>query len=1154
MPTGTVTFLFTDIEGSTRAWQDEPGQMAKAVAAHDDQLRSCIEAAGGHVFALGGDSFAAAFATVDSAVEAAVAAQDSLGGYQWPTSEPIRVRMGIHAGSAEERAGNYFGPTVNMAARLMSAGHGGQVLLSETASSLLRTRPALVHLGERRLDDVLAPVMVHQLGDRRFPPLRAVNVFLCDVPVARTELIGREQELSVIDQSLHSARLVTLVGAGGSGKTRLAFEAARAVQAQFEAGVRLVDLAAVADATGVGPSIATAVDAASGADAVAAIGKRETLLVVDNCEHVIDEIADHLDELLSSCPNLKVIATSREPLEIDGEVIYAVPPLDPAGAATDLFRARVEAAGMDPNHFDASDVSALCARLDGLPLAVELAAGRARTLNPSEMIERLDAGVDLEGGRRRRRRRHETLEATIAWSYDLLAADERRVLLRSAVFESEFPLAGIETTSGLSRANTLVALDGLVAKSLMVRVWDAGGSDASRYRLLETVRDFAGRRLGVDDDPADAQDRLVDYMVSLFDDWLAGTSRPELLDEIVAQLATIASAAHYAEHGDRLDAFGDILQIWMLAWLCVPTAGRPDVVIDSERIERLPDEVRGTLFCHRSIVLLNLGDIDGCLRNVSSALALAGGRDTVYAATALSIRARMVAYVDPEAALALAESSQAMRSRADEGARAALLGGDVSWMFEMHDYASVLTAAGQTQAAWETLLDAARLGIDVNPLAHHMLLTDVLWTSILMGRPDEGLARAAVAGGAELRSARRWPTSATPAPIAHAAALAAAGDVVQAQRSVLATIESWEENPPSSVLLPTCLVALGIIAFHEGDDMRATLLLEPTPKSAMSVLMLRRHYRERLGITSSSARPLESASEVDSIEIDTKGLVDAELKYIRRSLTEQWDGVATGWEARRTDNESNLAPVTDWLIDRLAPQSGQIVLDLAAGAGGLGHRVAELIGSSGRVLLTDVAPEMVDAARRLGTDGRFTNVEYQTLDAEQMVLDDDSVDAVMCRSGLMVMTDPLAALRQVRRVLRPDGRFVFSVFTTAAANPWIAVPGSVFADRGHILRPEPGPPGVFSMGDPNLIRDWVRLAGFSKLEIDAVDFVFRYDDGDDLWEMLATINSVLAPTIEQLTVDERNATRTEVLAGLDQYRSSDGSYVVPARTWCVLAS
>lgn len=888
-PTGTVAFLFTDIEGSTRAWQADPAAMGEAVAAHDRLVRSCIEDAGGYVFALGGDSFAAAFQTVDAAVDAAVCAQESLAAHPWPTPRPLRVRMGIHAGSAQERDENYFGPTVNRAARLMSAGHGGQILLSGVSASLSQTGRAIRSLGERRLADVEGAEHVHQIGDGRFPPLRAVEVFRCDVPAARTELFGREEDLLVIDRSLRSSPLVTLVGVGGAGKTRLAFEAARAMQIRFQGGVRLVDLTVIASPGDVAPSIATAVDLMPEADTVdaiaRAIGGRDVLLVVDNCEHVIDAVADCVDALLAACPNLVVLATSREPLEVDGESVYPVPPLDPAGAAIELFRARVEATGLDPDQFDPSDVADLCARLDGLPLAVELAAARARTLQPTELIARLDAGAELGSGRRRGRRRHDTLDATIAWSYNLLDDEERLVLRRSALFETDFPLEGIESTSGLSPAAVVDALDGLVAKSLVVRVPAPGRNETSWYRLLDTIREFAARRLTDDDDLEHAQNRLVDYVVGLFDAWLTGTRRPQLLLELLTQRATIAAAARHAEAGRRLDAVGDLLHLSSLVWWCEPTTADPDDLIHPDTLDELPDDIRGSLIALRATRHLGRGDIDACLQTVGQALQLSATRDTHYGATALSIQSRLISYIDPEAGLEMANRAVAMWERAEPAPRAPALAGDFGSMFLAQDHASTLLAVDDHQAAWEELLNAARLGPDVNPIAHIGLLADLIWVSLLIDRPADGLAHVEAALGTDLGASLRWSAAQVHLSVARACAIAAAGDPERAERILLATIESSTAFAPGH--LSAWLVAFGVIAFHAGDHERAHRLLRAPTRAGMGVMMARRRYLAKLGTAPSSTAVLESADDADIDVDEITAIIDEEIRHVRHTLTER---------------------------------------------------------------------------------------------------------------------------------------------------------------------------------------------------------------------------------------------------------------------------
>jgi ubiquinone/menaquinone biosynthesis C-methylase UbiE len=273
----------------------------------------------------------------------------------------------------------------------------------------------------------------------------------------------------------------------------------------------------------------------------------------------------------------------------------------------------------------------------------------------------------------------------------------------------------------------------------------------------------------------------------------------------------------------------------------------------------------------------------------------------------------------------------------------------------------------------------------------------------------------------------------------------------------------------------------------------------------------------------------------------------------RERMRRTWGEMAAGWAARSERAESALQIVSDWLVQRTDPRPGQVVLDVAAGPGGLGHRVARVVGSGGRVISTDLVPEMVEAARRLGAADGLGNVEHRTLDAEHMDLDDDTVDVVLCRSGYMLMADPVAALRETRRVLKAEGSLGFSVFATADTNPHVAIPVGVFIERGHIPPPEPGGPGIFSMGDPARIRELVTAASFALAAIEPIEFAFRYDDEDDAWNTIIDINGLLSPIISEMGADEREATRQAVIDGFADFRDLDGSYSVPARVWAVLA-
>ncbi len=278
-----------------------------------------------------------------------------------------------------------------------------------------------------------------------------------------------------------------------------------------------------------------------------------------------------------------------------------------------------------------------------------------------------------------------------------------------------------------------------------------------------------------------------------------------------------------------------------------------------------------------------------------------------------------------------------------------------------------------------------------------------------------------------------------------------------------------------------------------------------------------------------------------------------DLDSYRQQSLENWNQMASGWEARREWVMSSTAPVANWLVDKVDARPGAVVLELAAGTGDLGLRIATQVGSEGRVLSTDFSSEMVDVARRQGSARGVDNVEFRVLDAERMDLAEDSVDAVVCRFGYMLMADPAAALEQTRRVLRDDGRLAFAVWSTPDRNAWAAVPGRTLVQRGHMPPPEPGAPGVFSMGDPGRIRELVTGAGFAEPEIEEIAFAFRYADADDIWDSIMDLAGALARVIDGLPEDERNATRDAMIENFAQYRNEDGSYSAPAMSWGVAA-
>jgi ubiquinone/menaquinone biosynthesis C-methylase UbiE len=281
--------------------------------------------------------------------------------------------------------------------------------------------------------------------------------------------------------------------------------------------------------------------------------------------------------------------------------------------------------------------------------------------------------------------------------------------------------------------------------------------------------------------------------------------------------------------------------------------------------------------------------------------------------------------------------------------------------------------------------------------------------------------------------------------------------------------------------------------------------------------------------------------------------MDVDLDAYREQSLETWGKMAPGWEDRNEWMGRVTGLVNDWIVERADPQPGEVVLDLAAGPGDLGFQVAQRVGDGGRVLCTDFAPEMVDVARRLGGAQGLANVEYSVLDAERMGLDDDSVDAVVCRWGYMLMADPAAALRETRRVLRDGGPLAFAVWAAPERNPWAAIPGMTLVQRGHVPAPQPGAPGIFAMADPDLVRRMVTEAGFAEPELEEIAFDFVYPDFDDAWDALVRLAGPLARVIEAQPDDERQAIRGAIEEGLAPYRNEDGSYSPPALCWGVLA-
>jgi predicted ATPase/class 3 adenylate cyclase/Tfp pilus assembly protein PilF len=547
LPSGTVTFLFTDIPGSTRLWEEYPDAMRLALARHDDLLREAIERHNGHIFKVLGDAFCVAFHTAPEALNTVLDAQKALISEPWPAAVTLKVRMALHAGPTELRDNDYFGQPVNRVARLLDVAHEGQVLISAVARELVRdglpSGCSLLNLGEHRLRDLNHPETVYQLLHSDlpadFPAPKSLNNLEVgnNLPLQATSFIGREKAIAEISALLAKSRMLTLTGAGGSGKTRLALQIAVEVLERYPDGVWLAELAPLGEPDLV-PQIvahAVAISEQPGKNLqqtlLESMKSKKLLLLLDNCEHLIAACAQLTAALLRTCPNITVLATSRKALNIVGEQTYTVPSLTLPDAgltisgeslsryeAVRLFIERAQLVKPDfaVTDTDTAALAQVCRRLDGIPLAIELAAARVRALTVEDINTRLDNCFRLlTGGSRTAVPRQQTLRALIDWSYDLLSEQEKMLLNRLSVFSGGWTLAAAEQVSSgesIEDWEVLDLLTGLVDKSLVIA--DTQGA-TTRYRLLETVRQYARERLVESGESVESGTRHRDYFLAL---------------------------------------------------------------------------------------------------------------------------------------------------------------------------------------------------------------------------------------------------------------------------------------------------------------------------------------------------------------------------------------------------------------------------------------------------------------------------------------------------------------------------------------------------------------------------------------------------------------------------------------------------------------
>jgi predicted ATPase/class 3 adenylate cyclase len=660
LPTGVVTFLMTDVEGSTRMWEERPEVASVVVARHEVLIGAAVGDLGGELVKSKGegDSTFSVFAESSAAALAAVETQRALQREPWPRGGEVQVRTALYTGDAELRGGDYYGAAPNRCARLRAAAHGGQIVCSEATEASLTGLSAgisLRDLGLHRLRDVARAERVFQLDhdDLRvdFPPLRTLGV-RHNLPAGRTNFVGRESDLAAVREHLATHRLVTLVGVGGSGKTRLAIKAASGELERFPDGVFFADLSPISDPGAVGGVAAAAVGlprlalgTESGRPAkelVDFLSAREVLLVLDNCEHLIDACADLVDTILDRCPDVTVLATSREPLELTGEQVRPVAPLpvpsdDPSelselSDSVRLFCDRAVSVRPDfvMTESNASDVAEICRRLDGIPLAIELAAAQVAQLSPHQIVERLADRLELLAAGRRADR-HGSLQATIEWSHGLLTDDERVVFRRLAAFPGSFSaeaaLAVCDKPAGLAQ------LLSLVRKSLVVT--DDVGVDR-RYRMLETVRVFAEAALVRSGEQPDARDRHRDFFLAYVE-----AVPPELTyldpDGAVRREETnLRSALAWSDDQGRADLVGRLASTMNRVWIGDIRAGRRWLETAMDGVDGLDSEHRvRVLAVAAHVAVLAIEAADGKLAR--RAVDAAGNRPGMWSSLAYGL-------------------------------------------------------------------------------------------------------------------------------------------------------------------------------------------------------------------------------------------------------------------------------------------------------------------------------------------------------------------------------------------------------------------------------------------------------------------------------------------------------------------------------------
>ena len=767
LPQGTVTFLFTDLEGSTRRWEEHPAQMRDALARHNTIVRGAVESHGGVVFSTMGDGLAAVFASAREAVRGVLAAQQGLGAVDWgEVTGPLAARMGLLTDEGVLGGEHYLNQPLNRCARLMAAGHGGQALVSGATELLVRDDLpdgcALVDLGEHRLRDLARPVRIFQLAGpglrAEFPPLRTLEAFAGNLPVQLSSFVGRAGELGQVAAAMQRSPLVTVTGPGGVGKTRLALQAAADQLPSFSDGAWLCELAPAQDGEAMAQAVATALRArprpglSTAGSVVEFLRTRSALLLVlDNCEHLADAAAALAADILRTCSGVRVLATSQQALGVGGEQVFALRPLSlPApdagmaaasgSDAVSLFAQRAAAVRGDfaLSPANVAAVGEICRRLDGIPLAIELAAARVAALGPAEIAGLLDERFRLlTRGRSDAARRQQTLQATVEWSYGLLGEADRRVFGCLGVFPGSFDAeaaVAVADAGGLARWDVLDGLTELVGKSLVVQ--EEGPDQTSRYRLLETMRAYTGQQLAAVGEPDRLRHRHAEHYAAFAERAgleVTGPAQLEWQPRIRAERDNLQAAVTWAlSSGDQARPLAFRIVAALVAFAITSpgtVAGWAEACL--AQISECPPELRGMVIAAAGWSAFWAGDLLLAQRRAEDALRAAAADDPIGTGLLRVLLAQTCTFTgEPERGASLAR--QARQEAAELGIEA-LVGNMLA------TEAMAWTAAGDYAAARPPAMEAVEVARRVqNPaLSAYAFLTAA--GAIWPGEPQTAL-------------------------------------------------------------------------------------------------------------------------------------------------------------------------------------------------------------------------------------------------------------------------------------------------------------------------------------------------------------------------------------------------------------------------------